>query len=99
MRLNNDDKQKHLLSFFFILSLAGLGSIQLSMAKEVIRIPVGVVLYLNSSVGAIAESCTTMALSDFYAKHAHYRTRLDLRTRDSADDIVTAASEGGLDTN
>ncbi|PQQ00291.1 glutamate receptor 2.8-like [Prunus yedoensis var. nudiflora] len=40
----------------------------------------------------------TMALSDFYAKHAHYRTRLDLRTRDSADDIVTAASEGGLDT-
>ncbi|XP_021832745.1 glutamate receptor 2.9-like, partial [Prunus avium] len=56
-------------------------------------IPVGVVLDLNSSVGAIAESCMTMALSDFYAKHAHYRTRLDLRTRDSADDIVTAASE------
>ncbi|CAL8078688.1 unnamed protein product [Prunus armeniaca] len=85
--------QKHLLSFFFILLLAGLGSIQLSMAKEVMRIPVGVVLDLNSSVGAIAESCMTMALSDFYAKHAHYRTRLDLRTRDSADDIVTAASE------
>ncbi|XP_008223627.1 PREDICTED: glutamate receptor 2.8-like [Prunus mume] len=87
--------QKDILSFFFILSLAGLGSIQLSMAKEVIRIPVGVVLDLNSSVGAIAESCMTMALSDFYAKHAHYRTRLDLRTRDSADDIVTAASEAG----
>ncbi|CAL8990802.1 unnamed protein product [Prunus brigantina] len=63
------------------------------MAKEVIRIPVGVVLDLNSPVGAIAESCMTMALSDFYAKHAHYRTRLDLHTRDSADDIVTAASE------
>ncbi|BFG14669.1 hypothetical protein CerSpe_009430 [Prunus speciosa] len=85
--------QKHVLSFFFILLLAGLGSIQLSMAKEVIRIPVGVVLDLNSSVGAIAESCMTMALSDFYAKHAHYRTRLDLLTRNSADDIVTAASE------
>ncbi|BFG14604.1 hypothetical protein CerSpe_008780 [Prunus speciosa] len=85
--------QKDLLSFFFILSLAGLGSIQLSMAKEVIRIPVGVVLDLNSSVGAIAESCMTVALSDFYAKHAHYRTRLDLRIRDSADDIVTAVSK------
>ncbi|KAL6292721.1 hypothetical protein ACE6H2_000863 [Prunus campanulata] len=85
--------QKDLLCFFFILSLAGLGSIQLSMSKEVIRIPVGVVLDLNSSVGAIAESRMTMALSDFYAKHAHYQTRLDLRTRDSADDIVTAASE------
>ncbi|BFG14671.1 hypothetical protein CerSpe_009450 [Prunus speciosa] len=85
--------QKHLQPFFFILSLAVLGNIPLSMAKEVIQIPVGVVLDLNSSVGAIANSCMTTAVLDFYNKHDHYQTKLHLHTRDSADDIVTAASE------
>ncbi|KAL6216779.1 hypothetical protein ACLB2K_009998 [Fragaria x ananassa] len=32
-----------------------------------------------------------MALSDFYASHAHYHTRLILHKRDSADDVVVAA--------
>ncbi|KAL6292722.1 hypothetical protein ACE6H2_000864 [Prunus campanulata] len=87
------ENQKHLQPFFFILSLAMLGNIPLSMAKEVIQIPVGVVLDLNSSVGAIANSCITTAVLDFYNKHDHYQTKLHLHTRDSTDDIVTAASE------
>lgn len=84
--------QKSFLLFIFPLLLS-LG-IEPLETKEVIRVPVGVVLNLNSSVGAMAENFMTMALSDFYAKHAHYQTRLSLRTRDSKDDIVSAAFEG-----
>ncbi|KAK9931934.1 hypothetical protein M0R45_019188 [Rubus argutus] len=83
--------QKIFLWFIFVL-LFVLG-IEPLEKKEVIRVPVGVVLNLNSSVGAMAENYMTMALSDFYAKHAHYQTRLSLRTRDSKDDVVSAAFE------
>ncbi|KAK9931930.1 hypothetical protein M0R45_019184 [Rubus argutus] len=83
--------QKSFLLFIFVL-LFSLGIKPLE-TKEVIRVPVGVVLNLKSSVGAMAENYMTMALSDFYAKHAHYKTRLSLRTRDSKDDVVSAAFE------
>ncbi|KAM3714493.1 hypothetical protein ACJW31_01G336600 [Castanea mollissima] len=59
------------------------------MADDVIR--VGVVLDLNSTVGEVAESYILMAVSDFYAVNANYRTRLSLFTRDSKDDVVGAA--------
>ncbi|PRQ27947.1 putative ionotropic glutamate receptor, metazoa [Rosa chinensis] len=36
-----------------------------------------------------------MALSDFYASHAYYRTRLVLHKRDSAKDVVVAAGAAG----
>ncbi|KAG2699273.1 hypothetical protein I3760_07G185600 [Carya illinoinensis] len=78
--------QKHLASFilFFLLN---------SCVKQCIAevIPVGVVLDLNSTVGDLAESCISMALSDFYAVNGHYRTRLALFTRDSRGDVVGAA--------
>ncbi|KAB5514428.1 hypothetical protein DKX38_028334 [Salix brachista] len=60
------------------------------MAMEII--PVGVVLDLNSTVGGIAESCISMAVSDFYAVNADFKTRLALFTRDSSRDVVAATS-------
>jgi ionotropic glutamate receptor len=37
-----------------------------------------------------------MALSDFYATHGDYKTRLNLNTRDSMKDVVGAAAAGSL---
>ncbi|XP_041018053.1 glutamate receptor 2.3-like [Juglans microcarpa x Juglans regia] len=79
--------QKHLAASFILFFLLN------SCVKQCIAavIPVGVVLDLNSTVGELAESCIFMALSDFYAVNAHYRTRLALFTRDSRGDVVGAA--------
>ncbi|PRQ37558.1 putative periplasmic binding protein-like I [Rosa chinensis] len=63
--------QKHFLWFIFIVMF--IPGIEPSTTKEVIRVLVGVVLNLKSSVGAMAENCMTMALDDFYAKHAHIK--------------------------
>ena len=63
---------KHLFSFIILLLLS-LGGNKQSMADDVIR--VGVVLDLNSTVGKVAESYILMAVSDFYAMNANYRTR------------------------
>ncbi|KAK7856087.1 glutamate receptor 2.9 [Quercus suber] len=82
---------KHLFSFIILLLLSLEGNKQ-SMADDVIR--VGVVLDLNSTVAKVAESYILMAVSDFYAVNANYRTRLSLFTRDSKDDVVGAACAG-----
>ncbi|XP_004288908.1 PREDICTED: glutamate receptor 2.8-like [Fragaria vesca subsp. vesca] len=83
--------QKSFMRFIFIILFSS--GIEPSMTKEVIRVPVGVVLKLNSPVGAMAENCMAMALDDFYTKQAHYQTRLFLLTRDSKNDVVSAALE------
>ncbi|XP_056166787.1 glutamate receptor 2.8-like isoform X2 [Syzygium oleosum] len=59
-------------------------------AKEMIR--VGLVYSRNSTIGKVVMSCTSMALSDFYGVHPHYRTRLSLQFRYPEDDVVDAAS-------
>ncbi|OWM77134.1 hypothetical protein CDL15_Pgr017668 [Punica granatum] len=51
-------------------------------------VKVGVMIDKNSRVGRHID----MALSDFYAEHASYRTRLSLCSRDSQNDVVAAAS-------
>ena len=91
---------KHLSSFIilfsflilFLLISACLGGKQSMADVNVIR--VGVVLDLNSTVGEMAASYISMAVSDFYAVHANYQTRLTLFTRDSKDDVVGAACAG-----
>lgn len=55
---------------------------------------VGVIVDLGSPVGKIARLCMQIAVSDFYAEHPSYATRLDLHFRDSRRDPVTAASAG-----
>ncbi|MBA0547895.1 hypothetical protein Golob_019028, partial [Gossypium lobatum] len=57
-----------------------------------IPVKVGVVLDMDSLVGKIGMSCMNMALSDFYAIHPHYKTRLVFSTKDSMGDVVAAAS-------
>ena len=81
----------HLLLFILFLLLSLLG--KQSMADDVV-VRVGIVLDLNSTVGKVAESYILMAVSDFYAVNANYRTRLSLFTRDSKDDVVGAACAG-----
>ncbi|KAJ6354808.1 hypothetical protein OIU76_027599 [Salix suchowensis] len=70
----------------------------MGMAENIsIPVNVGVVLDLDSDLdGKIALSCIEMALSDFYATHGDYRTRLVLNTRDSMKDVVGAAAAGSL---
>ena len=85
---------KFLFSYIilFLLISTSLGGEQSTADVNVIR--VGVVLDLNSTVGEMAESYISMAVSDFYAVNAKYQTRLTLFTRDSKDDVVGAACAG-----
>ncbi|KAJ6373290.1 hypothetical protein OIU76_027597 [Salix suchowensis] len=66
----------------------------MGMAENIsIPVNVGLVLDLDSDLdGKIALSCIEMALSDFYATHGDYKTRLVLNTRDSMKDVVGAAA-------
>ncbi|XP_062098501.1 glutamate receptor 2.8-like [Humulus lupulus] len=60
--------------------------------NDTIPVKVGVVLDLETLQAKIWLSCIELALSDFYASHAHFKTRLVLNIRDSNKDIVSAAS-------
>ncbi|XP_040373420.1 glutamate receptor 2.1 [Rosa chinensis] len=53
---------------------------------------VGVILDLGTPVGKTAQRCISMALSEFYARNANYRTKLNLTVKDSRNDVVSAAS-------
>ena len=59
-----------------------------------VNVGVGVVLDFDKQLGKIGLSCINMALSDFYATHGFYRTRLVLNPRDSKIDIIGAAAAG-----
>ena len=61
-----------------------------------IAVKVGVVLDMGQWFGKMDLSCISMALSDFYAYHGNYKTRVSLYTRDSKDDVVGAAAAGSL---
>lgn len=66
-----------------------------------IPVNVGVVVDLDAQNlgGKIFLSCIKMALEDFYASHAHFKTRLVLHTRNSKHTVVGAASAGSLSLN
>ncbi|XP_011044964.1 PREDICTED: glutamate receptor 2.8-like [Populus euphratica] len=83
---------KAVLSFFCVTILfTAMGMAE----NKFIPVNVGVVLDLDSDLdGRIALSCIEMALSDFYATHGDYKTRLVLNTRDSMKAVVGAAAAG-----
>ena len=60
-----------------------------------IGVNVGLVLDMNSWAGKMSSRCISMAFSDFYASHSHYKTRLVLHTRDSNNSVIGAAHAGG----
>lgn len=66
----------------------------LAMAQETktTAVNVGVVVDSNTGFGKMALSCISMALSDFYATHPSYETRLVLHVRNSSSYVVATAS-------
>ncbi|KAG8384025.1 hypothetical protein BUALT_Bualt04G0075200 [Buddleja alternifolia] len=78
------------LSFSFLISLKILGT-KMGLA-QIIPIRVGVVLDIDDFVGEMGVNCISMALSDFYASHPYYKTRLVLNIRDSKGDVLGAAA-------
>ncbi|KAK8569956.1 hypothetical protein V6N13_002664 [Hibiscus sabdariffa] len=56
-------------------------------------IHVGLIVDTQSWVGKIVDSCIFMAISDFYGRHSHYRTKLVLHTRDSEGDPLLVLSQ------
>jgi ionotropic glutamate receptor len=81
--------------FFFIIIVSErmfLGNAQ----NTTVPVDVGVVLDMDTWNGKMGWSCINMALSDFYASHPHYKTRLRLNTRDSKSDVVGAAAAGSF---
>ncbi|XP_021852375.1 glutamate receptor 2.8 [Spinacia oleracea] len=69
-------------------------SLSLSMAAaQEIQVKVGVVLDTDTIEGKIGLSCINIAISDFYAVHPEFNTRIVLHVRDSKNrDIVMAAA-------
>ncbi|MBA0698032.1 hypothetical protein Goari_021543, partial [Gossypium aridum] len=60
------------------------------MMENIAEVHVGVILDVKSPVGSVANACIPMAISDFYAAHPNFRTRLSLHHRNS-DDALAAA--------
>ena len=61
-----------------------------------IPVNIGVVLDANTWIGKLGLSCIRMALSDFYASHGYYKTRLVLNIKDSKEEVIAAASAGKI---
>jgi glutamate receptor, ionotropic, plant len=61
-----------------------------------VKVRVGVILNLTSSIGQRRKVGIEMAVEDYYAAHPGSRTRVALRFRDSGGQVVGAASAGKL---
>ncbi|XVF48218.1 hypothetical protein PTKIN_Ptkin03bG0172200 [Pterospermum kingtungense] len=85
----------HLLPIICLFNISLLDGVVTQTQNTTTPVKVGVVLDLEYSlVGKIGLSCINMALSDFYATHPHYETRVVLNTKDSKEDVVQAAAAG-----
>jgi len=91
------------VNFFFIafvqimiLPSMAMADDQLNNSSGATKVHVGVVLDMKGRLGKMGLSCMSMALSDFYASHASYRTRVVLKRRDSKGDDLGAAAAGSL---
>ncbi|KAJ7958446.1 Glutamate receptor [Quillaja saponaria] len=60
----------------------------------VVNVEVGVVVDTAGSVGKMGLSSINLSISDFYASHAYYKTRLLFHVKDSNKDVVAAAAAG-----
>lgn len=80
------------LLFFF----CSTGIVAAQNNTTTIPVNVGVVLDLDTWFGKMGLSCINMALSDLYASHPNYTTRLHLHRRNSPTDVVLTAAAGSL---
>ena len=62
-----------------------------TQSKSIVHI--GAIFDENSPEGAIAKTCMSMAISDFYALHPHHWTRLVLHPT-TANDLGSTAAAG-----
>nr|XP_004292790.2 PREDICTED: glutamate receptor 2.8-like [Fragaria vesca subsp. vesca] len=85
--IRNNPSNLVFLLFFLLFRINFLALAQ----NTTLPVNVGVILNLDTGFGKMGLSCIEMALSDFYASHAYYHTRLVLHKRDSANDVVVAA--------
>ncbi|GMH09237.1 hypothetical protein Nepgr_011078 [Nepenthes gracilis] len=60
--------------------------------SSAVHVDVGVIFGREDWVGRMGLTCMQMALSDFYASHPHYNTRIRLHVRDSGQGAVGAAA-------
>lgn len=78
-------------SFFLFVSVCFHAVMAL---ESTVPVKVGVILDMNTTVGKMGLECIKVALSDFYASHGYYKTRLILHARDSKGNVVDAALAG-----
>ncbi|XP_071741991.1 glutamate receptor 2.7-like [Rutidosis leptorrhynchoides] len=62
------------------------------VTTEKIKIEIGVILDMETSIGKMSSTCISMALRDFYQQHVNYTTEIQLHFRDAKQDNVQAAS-------
>ncbi|XP_012853756.1 PREDICTED: glutamate receptor 2.3-like [Erythranthe guttata] len=86
----NNTNLLYLLVYLLMINLKILST---KMAEAQIHVKVGVVLDMDA-YGIMTFNCISTALSDFYATHDHYKTRLDLISRDSKGHVIGAAAAG-----
>ncbi|KAJ4816507.1 Glutamate receptor [Rhynchospora pubera] len=90
------ERTKHKHPLLFISSLALLISHQFSIASAQNATPstvsVGVLLALGTSSGKRSKTSISMALEDFYAINGNFSTKIELKFRDSMNEVVSAAS-------
>ncbi|PQM35364.1 glutamate receptor 2.8 [Prunus yedoensis var. nudiflora] len=77
-------------SLFFLFLV--LGKFSTMAENTTIPVNVGVVIDSDTWYGKMGLSCISMALSDFYASHSNYKTRLVLQKRNPTSDVVVTAS-------
>ncbi|KAM5570987.1 glutamate receptor 2.8-like [Rosa sericea] len=63
-----------------------------TLAMYPVNYSVSVVLNFDTGFGKMGLSCIDMALSDWYASHPNYNTRLLLHQRNSPSDVVLSAA-------
>ncbi|KAL4366524.1 hypothetical protein GQ457_05G004240 [Hibiscus cannabinus] len=56
-------------------------------------IHVGLIVDTQSWVGKVVDSCISVAISDFYGRNSHYRTKLVVHTRNSEGDPFLVLSQ------
>ncbi|XP_075506077.1 glutamate receptor 2.2-like [Primulina tabacum] len=78
----------HALFFFVVCIITRMTLVEATP----IAVRVGVILDKGDYVGEMGLNCISMALSDFYGKNIHYKTRLVLNARDSKGSVVGAAA-------
>ncbi|XP_031104860.1 glutamate receptor 2.7-like isoform X1 [Ipomoea triloba] len=92
MREKNSKRCLSLILAIYLLTSYRELTMANGMNPTKIPVKIGLILDKSSWAGMMGLNCVSFALSDFYASHGHYRTRLVLHFRDSKDSVIGAAS-------